>query len=51
MNGDISEESSGYDLYAALMLSNMLDTEQAITEKKEEESPTLQEDTNHDVIW
>ncbi|KAL0140082.1 hypothetical protein V8B55DRAFT_1504003 [Mucor lusitanicus] len=62
MNGDISEESSGYDLYAALVLSNMLDTEQDLIEKKEKEqqqqqeqedaSPTSSlEETNHDVIW
>ncbi|KAI8645617.1 hypothetical protein BD408DRAFT_440648 [Parasitella parasitica] len=51
MNGDSSEESSEYDLYAALMLSNMLDTDQVICENKEEPSPTLQEETNHDVIW
>ncbi|CAO0794138.1 unnamed protein product [Mucor circinelloides] len=61
MNGDISEESSGYDLYAALVLSNMLDTEQDLIEKKkkemelqqeQEDSPTSSpEETNHDVIW
>lgn len=61
MNGDISEESSGYDLYAALVLSNMLDTEQDLIEKKkkemelqqeQEDSPTSPlEETNHDVIW
>ncbi|KAK4521753.1 uncharacterized protein ATC70_004288 [Mucor velutinosus] len=66
MNGDISEEASGYDLYAALVLSNMLDTEQDLIEKKEkeleleqqqqqqdqEDSPTSSlEETNHDVIW
>ncbi|CEP15134.1 hypothetical protein [Parasitella parasitica] len=56
MNGDFSEESSGYDLYAALLLSNMLEAEQDMSENREEEpSPTLQkneqEDAIHDVIW
>lgn len=49
-------------MYAALVLSNMLDTEQDLIEKKEKEqqqqqeqedaSPTSSlEETNHDVIW
>jgi hypothetical protein len=51
-NPKVDSQRSDYDLYAALMLSNILDSEQATAEPK---MPTIVDETedinSNDVIW